>query len=199
MEGMRVGVRNWVQWLLGLLAVAAIGVGVFVVSSYNRVVRLGEEATQAWAEVENQLTRRYDLIPNLVATVKGYAEHEKQVFDRVAEARTLYFKADNVADKVKAAGEVERALSRLLLLKEAYPQLKANENFMKLQDSLEGTENRIAVARTRFNEAVKELNAYVKSLFGRFFAGMAGVGEMAYFDIPSEQEEQMKKPPEVKF
>lgn len=183
---------------LGLLAVAAVAAWFFI-SNYNKAVRLDETVKEKWSEVENQLKRRYDLIPNLVETVKGYAGHEKEIFTHLADARKAYFSANTVADKAKAAGGMERALSRLLLLKETYPDLKANQNFMKLQDSLEGTENRISVSRTRYNDAVKELNAYVRSFFGRYFADMAGVEKAEFFEIPEAQKAEMDTPPKVGF
>jgi LemA protein len=162
---------------------------------YNGVIRMDEEVKERWAQVENQLKRRYDLIPNLVETVKGFAAHEKEIFTAIAEARTKYFAAQSVGDKVAASRGLEGALSRLLLLQENYPQLKANENFLKLQDSLEGTENRIAVERMRYNESVKTLNAYTRSFPGSIFAGLARVQQAVYYDLPSGQEET----PKVKF
>ena len=197
--------RNRSGWKIGclitalvLLVVVGISVSYFI-GQYNKSVRLDEEVKQGWSEVENQLKRRYDLIPNLVETVKGYAKHEKEVFTHLADARKAYFSAKTVGEKAAASGTLERALSRLMLLKENYPNLKANQNFMKLQDSLEGTENRIAVARTRYNEAVKLVNAYVRSFFGRFFAGMTGVTQAEFFEIPDDQKQEMDKAPEVKL
>jgi LemA protein len=162
---------------------------------YNGVIAMDEGVKAQWAQVENQLKRRYDLIPNLVETVKGFASHEKEIFTAIAEARTKYFAAQSVGDKVAASKGLEGALSRLLMLQETYPQLKANENFLKLQDSLEGTENRIAVERMRYNETVKALNAYVRGFPGSIFAGLAHVQQAVYYDLPSGQEET----PKVKF
>jgi LemA protein len=162
---------------------------------YNGVIRMDEDVKEKWAQVENQLKRRYDLIPNLVETVKGFAAHEKEIFTAIAEARTKYFAAQSVGDKGAASRGLEGALSRLLLLQENYPQLKANENFLKLQDSLEGTENRIAVERMRYNESVKTLNAHVRGFPGSVFAGLAGVQQAVYYDLPPGQEET----PKVKF
>ncbi|HWR98347.1 MAG TPA: LemA family protein [Candidatus Methanoperedens sp.] len=174
-------------------------VGAWLVSwglaRYNGVIRMDEDVKEKWAQVENQLKRRYDLIPNLVETVKGFAAHEQGIFTAIAEARTKYFAAQSVGDKVAASRGLEGALSRLLLLQEAYPQLKANENFLKLQDSLEGTENRIAVERMRYNEAVKLLNAYVRGFPGNIFAGLARVQQAVYYDLPAGQEQV----PQVKF
>ncbi|MCP3677962.1 MAG: LemA family protein, partial [Deltaproteobacteria bacterium] len=160
-----------------------------------RAVTMDERVDSQWAQVENQLKRRYDLIPNLVETVKGYASHEKELFENIAKMRTLYFQAKSVGQKVKASQGLEGVLSRLLLLKEAYPQLKANESFLKLQDSLEGTENRIAVERKRYNDAVRAINTYRRTFFGRFFAAMAGVEKGEYYEPPEAEKEL----PKVKF
>jgi len=176
-------------WIvLGAIVLLLSGILGTAISEYNKAIRMNEAVKAQWAQVENQLKRRFDLIPNLVETVKGYAAHEKEVFTTLAEARKSYFQAQSVADKAKAAGELEGAISRLLLLQERYPDLKANESFLKLQDSLEGTENRIAVERMRYNEVVKDLNAYVKSFFGRFFAAWAGVGQAEYFNVPEAEQ-----------
>jgi LemA protein len=164
-------------------------------SEYDRVVSMDENVKSSWAQVENQLKRRYDLIPNLVETVKGYASHEKELFEHLADARTKYFQAASVKDKAQAANQLEGFLSRLLVLRETYPQLKADQSFLKLQDSLEGTENRIAVERKRYNDAVRELNTYIRTFFGRFFATAAGVSSATYYEIPEAQ----KEAPKVKF
>ena len=162
---------------------------------YDNVIAMDENVKASWAQVENQLKRRYDLIPNLVETVKGYASHEKELFENIANARTKYFQAGSVKDKVQASNQLEGFLSRLLVLRETYPDLKANESFLKLQDSLEGTENRIAVERKRYNEAVQILNTYIRTFFGRFFAGFAGVSSAEYYEIPEAE----KEAPKVKF
>ncbi|MCK5503787.1 MAG: LemA family protein [Thermodesulfovibrionia bacterium] len=187
------------------LKIALIVVGVILIigfmtfswlrGGYDNVVAMDENIKGKWAQVENQLKRRYDLIPNLIETVKGYAGHEKELFENIANARTKYFQAGSVKDKVKASGQLEGFLSRLLVLREAYPDLKANQSFLKLQDSLEGTENRIAVERKRYNEAVQLLNTYIRTFFGRFFAAFAGVSSAEYFEIPEAE----KEAPQVKF
>ncbi|NQT70149.1 MAG: LemA family protein [Desulfobacteraceae bacterium] len=166
-----------------------------LISGYNQVIAMDENVKGKWAQVENQLKRRYDLIPNLVETVKGYAKHEKELFENIAEARTKYFQAKNVNDKIKASNRLEGVLSRLLLLQERYPVLKANESFLKLQDSLEGTENRIAVERKRYNESVQLLNTFVRTFFGRFYAMFAGVSNADYYEVPEAQ----KSVPKVNF
>ena len=157
-------------------------------TGYDNVVAMDENVTGKWAQVENQLKRRYDLIPNLIETVKGYAKHEKELFENIANARTKYFQAGSVKGKLAASGQLEGFLSRLLVLKEAYPELKANQNFLKLQDSLEGTENRVSVARMRYNESVQMLNTYIRTFFGRFFASLAGVSSAEYYEIPKGEE-----------
>jgi LemA protein len=166
-----------------------------IIANYNRVIAMDENVKGKWAQVENQLKRRYDLIPNLVETVKGYAKHEKELFENIAQARTQYFQAKDVKDKVKASNQLEGVLSRLLLLQERYPELKANESFLKLQDSLEGTENRIAVERKRYNDSVQILNTYIRTFFGRFYAMIAGVSSAAYYEVPEAE----KAAPKVKF
>jgi LemA protein len=181
--------------VIGVIVVIGIIIISWGIGNYNRAVTMDEGVDSQWAQVENQLKRRYDLIPNLVETVKGYASHEKELFENIARMRTLYFQAKTVGQKIKASQGLEGVLSRLLLLKEAYPQLKANESFLKLQDSLEGTENRIAVERKRYNDAVRAVNTYRRTVFGRFFAAMAGVEEGEYYEPPEAE----KALPKVKF
>jgi len=181
--------------ILGVIAVFAIGMVLYGVGEYNKVVAMDEQVKSQWAQVENQLKRRYDLIPNLVEIVKGYAKHEKELFEHIADARTKYFQASAPKDKMAASGQLEGVLSRLLVLQETYPQLKANEGFLKLHDDLAGTENRIAVERMRYNEEVKALNTYRRSVFGRFFASLAGVNEAQYYETPKAE----KETPKVKF
>jgi len=152
------------------------------VGQYNHVVAMDEQVKSQWAQVENQLKRRYDLIPNLVETVKGYAKHEKELFENIANARTKYFQANTVKDKVQASQQLEGVLSRLLMLQENYPQLKANESFLKLQDSLEGTENRIAVERRHYNEVALGYNTMVRSFPRNIVANSFGFRQKAYFE-----------------
>ena len=181
--------------VVAVFAVVAIGAVMYGMGEYNKAVAMDEQVKSQWAQVENQLKRRYDLIPNLVETVKGYAKHERELFENIANARTKYFQANTVQDKIQSSQQIEGLLSRLLVLRETYPQLKANESFLKLQDSLEGTENRIAVERMRYNDAVKVLNTYRRSVFGRFFASLAGVNEAKYYEVPEAE----KEAPKVKF
>lgn len=181
--------------IVGVTLLLAFLAGGKLISGYNTVIAMDENVKGKWAQVENQLKRRYDLIPNLVETVKGYATHEKELFENIAEARTKYFQAKGVKDKVAGANLIEGVLSRLLLLQERYPDLKANQSFLKLQDSLEGTENRIAVERKRYNDAVQILNTYARTFFGRLFAAFANVSKAEYYEIPEAE----KTVPKVKF
>ncbi|HHY39580.1 MAG TPA: LemA family protein [Clostridia bacterium] len=179
---------------LAIIAVVAI-IAVIVVSlmsSYNRFVSMNEDINGLWAQVENQLQRRYDLIPNLVETVKGYASHEERVFTEIAEARAKLAGATTPQDQVAAANQLEGALSRLLVIVERYPDLKANQNFIALQDELTGTENRLAVARMRFNDAVKAYNAAIKRFPAVLYARMFGFGPREYFEIGEEAKEAPK-------
>ncbi len=181
--------------IIGILLLVGFSTFRWVINGYNNVIAMDENIKGKWAQVENQLKRRYDLIPNLIETVKGYAAHEEELFKHIADARTKYFQANSVKEKIQASNQLEGVLSRLLLLREAYPNLKANESFLKLQDSLEGTENRIAVERQRYNEAVQLLNTYRRTFFGRFFASLAGVSSAEYYEIPEAE----KEVPKVKF
>jgi LemA protein len=172
--------------VIGILVVIVLFLGMGGCSSYGSIVRLDEAAKSQWAQVDSQLQRRYDLIPNIVETVKGYASHEKEVLENIANARTKYFSAPDDTSRAEAAAGVERALSRLLMLTETYPQLKANEGFLKLQDQLEGTENRIATERGRYNTSVKELNAYLRSPMGVIGNLFAQVKPREYFETTPE-------------
>ncbi|MBU4344410.1 MAG: LemA family protein [Desulfobacteraceae bacterium] len=181
--------------IIGVVLLVGILVTGKLIGGYNAVIAMDENVKGKWAQVENQLKRRYDLIPNLIETVKGYAKHEKELFENIAEARTKYFQAKTVKDKVESANRLEGVLSRLLFLQERYPVLKANQSFLKLQDSLEGTENRIAVERKRYNDAVQVLNTYIRTFFGRLYAAIAGVSKAEYYEIPEAE----KAAPKVKF
>jgi LemA protein len=163
--------------------------------TYNSLVRLDEGIKGAWAQVENQLQRRYDLIPNYVETVKGYAKFEKDVLLKVTEARARVGGAGSVKEKIDANNELSSALSRLLVVVERYPDLKANQNFIRLQDELAGTENRIAVERRRYNEAVRAYNVKIRSFPTNILAGMFGFTGAEFFKAPPEA----KEAPKVKF
>lgn len=164
-------------------------------SGFNTLVALDEEINGAWAQVENQLQRRFDLIPNLVETVKGYTTHEQEVLGAIAEARTRYTGASSVGEKAIASGELDTALSRLMVIVENYPQLKADTQFTRLQDELAGTENRIAVARMRYNEQVKAYNAKIRRVPYALYASLFGFSIRDYFEAAPGAAQV----PEVKF
>jgi len=181
----------------GIVLVLVILIG-SLIGIYNNLQVMDENVTSNWAQVENQLQRRNDLIPNLVNTVKGYAAHEKEIFTNIAESRSKLagaVKSGNVSEVNKANAEFSGALSRLLALAENYPNLKANQNFIALQDELAGTENRIAVARRDYNESIKVLNAKIRTFPTVIIANMAGIKARDYFEV----EESAKKAPVVKF
>lgn len=190
--------KKWI--VLGAVAAAVAFVAavtlVWGMTSYNGLVSKNETVKTAWSQVENVMQRRYDLIPNLVATVKGYAKHEQQTLEDIAKYRTQWAGAQSPADKVAASKGLEGALSRLMVVMEQYPQLKANENFLQLQDELAGTENRIAVERMRYNEALKDYNLACQSFPGNLIAKMFGFQKKdAYF----EAKEAAKDAPKVDF
>jgi LemA protein len=195
MEGSMSNALKAVLIILGITVLFMIILGGKLITGYNQVIAMEENVKGKWAQVENQLKRRYDLIPNLVETVKGYAKHEKEIFENIAQARTQYFQAQDFKGQIQGANRLEGALSRLLLLQERYPELKANQSFLRLQDSLEGTENRIAVERKRYNDAVQILNTYIRTFFGRLYALLAGVEPAEYYEIPEAE----KQAPKVKF
>lgn len=183
------------KWLIGIV-VAIIVIGLWTVGIYNGLVGKDQNVKQNWAQIENQLQRRYDLIPNLVETVKGYARHERELFEKVTEARSAWASAKTNLDKINASGQIEGFLGRLVAVAENYPQLRASENFRSLQDELAGTENRIAVARMRYNEAVQDYNTAVKRVPTVFFAGLFGFDrDKTFFAAP----EAAKEAPKVKF
>ena len=180
---------------LGIIIVGAIFVAMYVRATYNDLVGMQEQAKTAWAQVENQLQRRNDLIPNYVETVKGYAKQETTIFTAIADARARMAGARNPAETIAANNQLESALARLLVVVENYPVLKSSENFMRLQDELAGTENRIATERMRYNETVRVYNTHIKSFPANLIAGFFGFKEKDYF----EAEAGAKEVPKVKF
>jgi len=181
--------------IIGVIVLALVVSLLYLKGTYNSLVRMDEGVKGAWAQVENQLQRRYDLIPNYVETVKGYAKHEQEVFIKVTEARSRVGGASTIQDKIGANNALSSALARLLVVVERYPELKANTNFIRLQDELAGTENRIAVERRRFNETVKAYNTKVRSFPTNVIAGMFGFEKAAFFEVPKDRQEA----PQVKF
>ena len=179
----------------GILVLIILVPFLYLKGTYNSLVTMDEGVKAAWAQVENQLQRRYDLIPNYVETVKGYAAHEKEVFVKVTEARSRVAGANTISNKIEANNALSSALSRLLLVVERYPDLKANTNFIRLQDELAGTENRIAVERRRYNETVKMYNINIRRFPTNMIAGMFGFEKATFFEVPKERQEA----PKVKF
>jgi LemA protein len=182
--------RKWIPFAVvgGLVAIIAV----MLVSRYNSLVSQREAVDGSWAQVQNVLQRRADLIPNLVETVKGYASHEKEVFEAVADARSKLAGARTPSEAGAANGQLDGALSRLLAISENYPQLKASEQFTRLQDELAGTENRISTERMRYNDAVREFNSSVK----HFPNSMFGFSAKDYFQADAKAQ---SGPPQVKF
>ena len=166
--------------LIGGIAVLLI---IFFVAQYNRLIRLNVAASEAFSQIEVQLKRRSDLIPNLVETVKGYAKHEQSTFDAVISARAKATTATTVADVSAADGAMTQALRGLLAVAEAYPDLKASANFMSLQEELSTTENKVAFARQFYNDNVRLLNTAVKTIPTNFFAGFAKVSEREFYEV----------------
>ncbi|MDP8314543.1 MAG: LemA family protein [Candidatus Celaenobacter antarcticus] len=181
--------------IVAVLAILAVSIYAYVKGKYNSFVQEQLDVENNWAEVENQLKRRYDLIPNLVETVKGYASHEKEVFIQVTKARASVGKAETRQESIDANNQLTGALSRLLVTVESYPELKANENFIRLQDELAGTENRIAVSRRRYNEVVTLYNKDISIFPNSLFAGIFHFEKEPLYKI----DESEKETPQVKF
>ena len=175
----------------GILVIAAI----WAMTSYNSLVALRQAVKNAWSQIDVQLKRRHDLIPNLVNTVKGYAAHEKDTLERVIQARAKATSATLPADVIKAEGELCSAVARLLAVSEAYPELKANQNFLALQEELTSTENRVAFARQFYNDNVTKLNTRIQTFPTVVIAAMFGFKEEPFFEPPSEE----KNAPTVQF
>ncbi|MBI5475319.1 MAG: LemA family protein [Ignavibacteriales bacterium] len=191
--------------VLGVIVVVGLMIFGWLTGTYNSLVKSDEGINQGWAQVQNQYQRRLDLIPNLVEVVKGYASHEKEVFEKVAEARSSVGKIQVTPEILnnpqlfqkfqEAQNSMSSWLSRLMAVAENYPQLKANENFIQLQNQLEGTENRIAVERMKFNQLVQEFNVKVRTFPTSMLAGMFGFSQKQYF----QSEPGAEKAPKVKF
>ena len=175
--------------VLGVVALIAV----FIIAQYNRLVRLNITVDEAWAQIEVQLKRRADLIPNLVETVKGYAKHEQSTFDAVVAARAKATTATTVADTAAADGMVTQALRGLLAVAEAYPDLKASSNFLSLQEELSTTENKVAFSRQFYNDNVRSLNTAVKTIPSSLFAGLAKVTEREFYEVEDPQDRNAPK------
>ncbi len=177
-------------WIAVIIFVVLV---LIVVGIYNRLVRLRMAVKSAWSQIDVQLKRRYDLIPNLVETVKGYAAHEKQTLERVVQARQQAISAQGVKEQAQAENMLTGALRQLFALSEAYPNLKANENFMQLQEELTGTENKISFARQYYNNTVERYNSAIQVFPAVLFAGMFGFGPEEFFEMENPQERQVPK------
>ncbi len=183
----------WV--VLGVILLGAIAIGGALASKYNQLITLDTDVKSRWAQVDNQLQRRSDLIPNLVETVKGFATQERTVMETIANARARLAGAGSVPDKISASNELTGALSRLLVVVENYPQLKSDASFNRLMDELAGTENRLAVERKRYNDAVQVYNVTVRRFPGNVLAGFMGFREQPFFEVPASA----RQLPQVKF
>ena len=184
--------------VVGIVFLVVLVPFLYLKSTYNGLVTMDEGVKGAWAQVENQLQRRYDLIPNYVETVKGYAQHEKEVFLKVAEARSRVAGAWTIREKIGANNQLSSALARLLLVVERYPDLKANANFQQLQAELSDIENKIAAARRSFNNTVQEYNTSIEQFPASLFAGALGFRHREFFDL-GETRPQLEQAPSVKF
>ncbi len=180
-----------------LLIVLAV-LFLYAIASYNGFVTLINRAKEAWADIDVQLKRRYDLIPNLVNTVKGYAAHESSAFENVTKARAASVGAQGVAEKAKAEGELTGALTKLFAVAEAYPELKANQNFLSLQNELSDTENKIQAARRFYNGNVRDLNIKIEHFPSNLIAGFFHFTKMDFFEL-DEANQAARNPVEVKF
>jgi LemA protein len=171
----------------------------WIISIYNTLVRLRMNRENAFADIDVQLKQRHDLIPQLIGAVKGYMEHERGTFESITKARQKAVAATSINDKIAAEQELATALTGLSIQVEAYPDLKANQNFMQLQNELSDIENKLAAVRRFFNSATKELNIAVQKFPNVIFAGMFGFKEEPMFDLGAVQRQEMDKAPEVKF
>lgn len=180
---------------IGVVVILAI----WLVSLYNGLVKKRNNRENAFADIDVQLKQRHDLIPQLVATVKGYAAHEKELLEKITAARAAAMGATTINDKVKAENELSGALAGLKVSLEAYPDLKANQNFLQLQNEISDVENKLAAVRRFFNSATKELNTAVQSFPSNIIAGMFGFHKEPMFEIPSAERATMDKAPDIQF
>lgn len=185
-----------VLWIV--LAIVAVLV-IALIAMYNGLVRANVRVNEAWSDITVQLKRRYDLIPNLVNTVKGYAAHETKVFEQVTAARAQAIDAKGVAEQAAAENQFQQALKSLFAVAEAYPDLKANDNFRHLQEELVDTEDKIQAARRFYNGSARDLNIKVKTFPTNVFAGMMGFKEREFFEVEEAEAASVGKPTEVKF
>ncbi len=185
--------------VLIIILVVLVVIGLALVFMYNALVRLNTRTQEAWSDITVQLKRRYDLIPNLVNTVKGYAKHEKSVFEDVTKARTQAMNAEGVQETAKAENQFTDTLKSLFAVAEAYPDLKANENFKALQDELVDTEDKIQAARRFYNGSVRDLNIKVQTFPTNIFARKLGFTKREFFEVEETEAAAIAKPTDVKF
>ena len=185
--------------LYGILGAVAVIVVLFLVVTYNSLIRLRNRVDEAWSDITVQLKRRVDLIPNLVETVKGYAKHETSVFEKVTEARTAVLGAKGVQDTAKADNMFEGALKSLFAVAESYPDLKASQNFVELQNELVDTEDKIQASRRFYNGGVRDLNTKIESFPNNLIAGMFGFKNREFFELDEAESKKAEKPVDVKF
>jgi len=183
-------------WIV--IAVVAI-LAIYVIYAFNRLISLRNRTKEAWSDIEVQLKRRYDLIPNLVNTVKGYASHEKGVFEKVTQARANALSAKGPEEKMKAENELSGTLKSLFAVAEAYPNLRASENFQKLQDELTDAEDKIQASRRFYNANVRDFNTIIEVFPSNIIAGMFSFKQFELFELAEEEKEAANKAPEVKF
>ena len=183
-------------WII--IAIVAV-IAIWIIASYNRFVTFKNRAAEAWADIEVQLKRRYDLIPNLVETVKGYAKHEKEVFENVTKARSAVTGATGVAQTAEADNMLTGALKSLFAVAEAYPDLKANTNFQDLQRELVDTEDKIQASRRFYNASVRDFNTKIKVFPTVIFAGILGFSAREFFELEESERAEAEKPVDVKF
>lgn len=182
-----------------IILVVVILLVIWCISIYNNLVKLRNNRENAFANIDVQLKQRHDLVPQLDATVKGYAAHEKDVFQKVTEARAAAMGATSINDKIQAENMLTSALSGLKVSLEAYPELKANQNFLQLQSEVADLENKLAAVRRFFNSATKELNNAVQTFPSNIFANMFGFHKEPMFEVPQEQRAEMDKAPDIQF
>lgn len=182
------------QWWHVLLIIIVLLV-LWLIATYNSLVSLRNKVKNQWAQIDVQLKRRFDLIPNLVETVKGYTKHESETLEKVIKARNTYLSASTPEEQMKASGELSKVMSKLFALSEAYPDLKANTNFMDMQNSLKDTEDKISYARQFYNDIVMKYNTKIETVPTNIVAGMFGFNKEAFFEAGAEEKENVK----VKF
>jgi LemA protein len=192
------GESSGIAWYW-ILIVFAVLLGIFAVVTYNALVNARVETQNAWSQIDVQLKRRHDLIPNLVETVKGYAKHEQATLERVIQARNAAVSAQGINNQIAAENQLSGALRQLFALSEAYPDLKANTNFLKLQEELTSTENRIGFARQHYNDSASQYNSMLLRFPSNIVANMFGFSSVSFFEVAPEEAAAVRQAPKVQF